>query len=121
MMVLSRWARIAALAGWLLCVVTLFVWFVPTVGWWLPALLVLPLLPALPGLWRGRRYTFAWLSLVSLGYMTLALTEAFATPAVRTVAFAHLLAVVWLFTSCLLFVRWQAREASATANAPAES
>jgi len=37
--------------------------------WWAPtgrgtlALKVLPLLAALPGLWRGRLYTFRWLSL----------------------------------------------------------
>lgn len=112
---LSPWVRRAALVGWLACLVTLLVWFGMDgtgAGPWIAGALALPLLPALPGLWRGRRYTYGWLSLLLLGYMTLGLTETFANPADRGPALAHLLAVVWLFTCCLLFARLQSRESA---------
>ena len=87
-MLLSEITRWAAPICWLACLATLLVWF----GWLAGSLLFVPLLFAGPGLWRGRGYTFAWVSLLSLFYIALGLTEAFSSPAVRGLATAHVLA-----------------------------
>lgn len=103
---LSEWSRWAALPAWAASILTLIFWF----GWPAGVLLGVPLWFAVPGLLRGRGYTYAWLSLLTLLYMALGLTEAFATPAVRGVATAHAVSAGVLFFCCLLTVRWRAVE-----------
>lgn len=105
-MLLSEITRWAAPICWLACLATLLVWF----GWLAGSLLFVPLLFAGPGLWRGRGYTFAWVSLLSLFYIALGLTEAFSSPAVRGLATAHVLAAGGLFLACILTNRLRAVE-----------
>ena len=63
-----------------------------------PLLWLVPLLPALPGLVRGKRYTYAWSTLVITGYIALALTEVVANP------FDRLASAAMLFTAFAVFV-----------------
>jgi uncharacterized membrane protein len=63
-----------------------------------PLLFLVPLVAPLPGLARGRRYTYAWSTLVMIGYVALGITETLADPSARTApAFI-------LFTAFVLFV-----------------
>lgn len=105
-MLLSQTTRWAAPIFWLACLISLLAWF----GWLVGGLLCVPLLFAGPGLWRGRSYTFAWVSLQSLFYIALGLTEAFSSPAARGFATAHVLAAGGLFLSCILTNRLRAVE-----------
>ncbi|MBR9812760.1 DUF2069 domain-containing protein [bacterium] len=105
-MLLSQYTRWAAPLCWLGCLASLLVWF----GWIAGGVLCVPLLFAGPGLLRGRSYTFAWLSLLSLFYMALGMTEAFSTPADRAIATLHVLAAGGLFLACVLTNRLRAVE-----------
>ena len=114
----SHAARILALAGLMSSIGCYFYWYgqlLPSsrLGTWLPALLTAPLMLALPGLIRGRAYTHAWTSLLSLFYIGWALTELLATPAARPAAYPAFFAGVMLFTGCIMFVRLHKRERSA--------
>jgi uncharacterized membrane protein len=62
------------------------------------ALLLVPLLLPLPGLWRGRRRTYAWATLCLTPVLVYALTETVANPSARTPA------ALVLFTTVLAFV-----------------
>lgn len=68
-------------------------------------LMLLPLLLALPGLLHGKRYTAAWVSLLTLPYLALGMTEAIVTPAARGHAYAVMLCAAVLFVSVVLYVR----------------
>jgi uncharacterized membrane protein len=118
---LSNSARILALAGLMSLVACLFYWYgqlLPShrFGMLVPALLTAPLLLPLPGLIRGRAYTYAWTSLLTLLYLTWILTELLANPASRTAAYPAFFSALMLFTGCLLFVRLDKREREARAN-----
>lgn len=122
---LSNSARILAIAGLMSLVACLFYWYgqlLPSarLGMILPALLVAPLLLPLPGLIRGRAYTYAWSSLLTLLYLTWILTELLANPAAHSAAYPAFLAALMLFTGCLLFVRLDKREREARTNPAAE-
>jgi uncharacterized membrane protein len=87
--------------------------------WWFPSthsgtvialLLIAPLLLPLPGLLRGKPYTHAWTSLLALFYVLLSMTEVLANPQERIAAGAVLLASLLLFSGCVLYVRFRARE-----------
>ena len=108
-MLLSHITRWAAPLCWLACLASLLVWFAWPVG----AVLCVPLMFAGPGLLRGRSYTFAWVSLMSLFYMALGMTEAFSTPDVRGIATVHVLAAGGLFLACVLTNRLRAVEQAA--------
>jgi uncharacterized membrane protein len=90
------WAAIAA---------SLLAWMWVGYAWPLCLLAVLPLLAPLPGLIRGRRYTYAWATLFAVGYMAFALTELLANPAARWVAGASLLLVFLWFCAMILYLR----------------
>ena len=65
--ILSRNASLAAAIALIgLCLG----WELLLTGSWFWALKVLPLLPALPGLWRYRLYTYRWVSLLVWVYAT---------------------------------------------------
>lgn len=81
---------------------TLALWFNNP---WALAVLLLPLAVALPGLLRGKRYTAAWVSLLTLPYIALGMTEAMATPEVRAYAYAVMGTAGALFVSVVLYVR----------------
>lgn len=78
----------------------------PNATIWL--ILSVPLLIFLPGLWRGRVMTHAWLCFVSMLYFAIAVTN-LAVPHWRLLDVAELLLSVALFGSTLMFVRWRSR------------
>jgi len=73
------------------------------------AVKLVPLLVFLPGMRRGNLRTFIWLSFVSLGYFTILVQRLFAQPH-SPLVICGLTAVVILFLSTMLFVRWRVRE-----------
>jgi uncharacterized membrane protein len=81
------------------------------------ALLALPLVLAMPGLWRRRAYTYAWSSLLVLLYLGGLLMEAFASPANKYPALILAGVVVVEFCALVLYVRLHAAEQRAHATA----
>lgn len=105
-----RLTRGLALLGQLGLIATLVLWFAllapsQIFGPWLAAAWVVPLLPALPGMLRGRSYSFAWNSLVLLLYLALGITELLSNPAEQAYALAVLLLTALTFVSSQLYVR----------------
>ena len=83
-------------------------------GTW--ALKVLPLLFALPGVWRARLYTYRWLSLLLWLYFGEGVVRATAESGLSArLALAQLLLCLLLFTACALQVRQQRRLREAAA------
>lgn len=82
-------------------------WLAPTGrGTW--ALKVLPLLPALPGLWRFRLYTYRWLSLLVWLYVAEGLVRAGSEAGTgRLLAAGQVALGLVLFAACVLQVRWR--------------
>ncbi|MBP7914539.1 MAG: DUF2069 domain-containing protein [Vitreoscilla sp.] len=80
-------------------------WLAPTGrGTW--ALKVLPLLPALPGLWRYRLYTYRWLSLLVWLYVAEGLVRAGSEAGTgRLLAAGQVALGLALFSACVLQVR----------------
>ncbi len=70
---------------------------------------LLPLLLFLPGMIRDRLRSYIWLCFVCLGYFILLVEKLFAQPG-NPVAIIGMVAVVVLFNSAMLYVRWRARE-----------
>lgn len=94
-------ALVTALAG---CV--LFWQRAPlTEGSWLALLWLAPLLAPLPGLVRGKRYTYAWATLLVVGYVALALTEIVADPRSRLATTAILFVSFALFVAMVAYLR----------------
>ncbi len=116
-------ARALALLGWATTMMTLLLWFgwrsTMPYGWGIAIVLCLPLALAGPGLWKRRKYTYAWCSLLSLAYMALGLMEVFATSVGRTPAMLHLLATVCLFLGCVLYPLLYNREQTGLRAVPA--
>lgn len=91
--------------------------------WWAPtgrgtlAIKVLPLLAALPGLWRWRMYTYRWLSLLVWLYVAEGLVRlgGDSSLSARLAALQALLAMA-LFAACAAHVRWRLRRAAASSN-----
>lgn len=99
-----------AVLGQLGLIATLILWFAvlaPSTifGPWLAAAWVTPLLPALPGMLRGRSYSFAWNSLVLLLYLALGITELLSNPAEQVYALAVLTLSALTFVCSQLYVR----------------
>lgn len=103
---LSVYARVLTLLCHLLLLAGLAWWSSTKLGYLMTALLLLPL----PGLLRGREYTYAWASLMLTFWCAGLLAEGVAVPANRSAAlvFASLAAVE--FSALVLFVRFRARE-----------
>jgi uncharacterized membrane protein len=74
---------------------------------WLGSLLPLSLF--LYGMWHDRLRSFIWLCFVSLLYFIALVERLFATPA-APLPWVGMVAVVVLFCSAMLYVRWRARE-----------
>ncbi|HZF26643.1 MAG TPA: DUF2069 domain-containing protein [Steroidobacteraceae bacterium] len=97
-------ALVRTIRGWVLALMALIATLLIAWQWhaarFQAALLVLslaPLLAPLPGLIRGRRYTYAWCSMLTIPYMALGLTELIADSAHRLApATLLLLAFAWL-------------------------
>lgn len=79
----------------------------------LAAILCLPL----PGLWRGRSYTYAWSSMLIAFFVAGYLADGYARPDTRLSAFAMAGIAAIDFLAVMLFVRVSAREAAAAAAA----
>lgn len=109
---LSRSARLAALIahGLLIAAQIAIGGTLPWVG---AALLLLPL----PGLWRGREYSYQWSSMLVAFYCALWLSEGWANPGARALAFGVAALAAVDFVSQVLYVRLRGRERSAPAAA----
>lgn len=95
------------LTVWLWCAVSLslLAWIAVGYSWVLCVVAVVPLLTPLPGLLRGRRYTYAWATLFAVPYLAFAVTELLVAPASRWVAaLSGLLVFAW-FCSMILYLR----------------
>jgi uncharacterized membrane protein len=79
----------------------------------LAAILCLPL----PGLWRGRSYTYAWSSMLIAFFVAGYLADGYARPATRLSAFAMASIAAIDFVAVMMFVRVSARQAAAAAAA----
>jgi len=77
--------------------------------WFIWLLKSLPLLLFLPGMYRDNLRSYIWLCFICLGYFLVLVQRAFAEPGSLLVV-SGLVAVVILFTSSMLYVRWRARE-----------
>ncbi len=113
-----RWSRglaLASLLGLIVLGLAWELWLAPT-GSGTLALKVLPLLPALPGLWRGRLYTYRWLSLLVWLYFSEGVVRAVTDPGLSaTLATVQVLLCLLLFVACVLQVRRHRRLREATA------
>jgi uncharacterized membrane protein len=107
---LSRAARRAALSAHGLLVVAQIA-VGGTLPWVGAALLLLPV----PGLWRGREYSYQWSSMLVAFYCALWLAEGWANPGGRALAFGIAALAAVDFVSQVLFVRLRGRERSAPA------
>ncbi|MFY8017051.1 MAG: DUF2069 domain-containing protein [Inhella sp.] len=88
------------------------VWELFFIGSWGWALKVLPLLPALPGLWRYRMYTYRWLSLLVWVYVFEgAVHAASSTGAQRWLGGVEVLLAIGLFAACSAHIRWRLAQA----------
>lgn len=88
-------------------------WLAPT-GSGTLAIKVLPLLPALAGVWRHRMYTYRWLSLLVWLYFTEGVVRATTETGVSAaLAAAEIVLSLLLFALCALHVRWRLRQAAA--------
>jgi len=70
-----------------------------------PLLLIVPLLAPLHGLARGRRYTYAWSTLLVIGYIGLGLMEVVANPHARAWPALTVFVAFALFLTLVLFLR----------------
>lgn len=98
-------ARQASLWLWAAVAASLFCWAAAGYPWLLCVLAAAPLLAPLPGLKRGRRYTYAWATLFAIPYLTFALTELLVNPAARWVAGLSLILVFAWFCAMVLYLR----------------
>jgi uncharacterized membrane protein len=81
-------------------------------------LLLVPLLLPLHGLWQGRRYTYAWSSMLLTFYCAGLLAEIYMRPAQAPLLRALATVSALEFVSLILFVRARAAETRAAAAAP---
>lgn len=117
----SRGLALASASGLLLLCLG---WELLLTGSWAWALKALPLLPALPGLWRYRMYTFRWVSLLVWVYVTEGLVHASSSlGAQRWLGAAEVALAVLLFVAVTLHIRQRlgAAKASAAASTPASA
>jgi len=77
--------------------------------WFIWVLKLFPLLVFVPGMLRDRLRSYIWLCFVCLGYFLVLVQRVFAQPN-SPLPVSGLVAVVILFTSAMLYVRWRARE-----------
>lgn len=107
----TRWARGVAGVAHLALLIAL-----PAVAGLPGALLALPLLLPVPGLWNGRPYTFAWCSMLIVFYVGGFLMEAWSQPQRRVVAVTLAALATVEFIALMLYVRFRAVEARRAAQ-----
>lgn len=103
----SQAARLTVLALLAALAASLLAWQRSSLasGSLLPLLWIAPLLLPLPGLVRGQRYTYAWSTLLMIGYVALALTEIIAAPHARAASAAILFISFALFVAMVAYLR----------------
>ena len=84
-----------------------FIWF----------LKLFPLLIFLPGMMKDNLRSYIWVCFVCLGYFLVLVQRVFAQPD-SLLVISGLTAVVVLFISAMLYVRWRARELRASGAGP---
>jgi uncharacterized membrane protein len=104
-------ARTAAVAGYLGIWCLLSVWY----GWLAPSpnlpipvalgFLLVPLLFPLAGLLRGRPYTYAWSSMLSLLYFAHGVSEAYTLPDERLYGVLEIILSLMWFAGAIVYVR----------------
>jgi uncharacterized membrane protein len=104
-MSMAQNARLLTLVLWSAVALSLLAWTQAGYAWLLCVLAVIPLLAPLNGLFKGRRYTYAWATLFTIPYSTFAVTELLVNPAARWVASISLLLVFGWFCTMVLFLR----------------
>ena len=97
--------RLATVWLWGAVAASLLCWYTAGYPWLLCVVAGAPLLAPLPGLLRGRRYTYAWASLFAMPYLAFAVTELLANPAARAVGSVSLLLIFAWFCSMVLYLR----------------
>jgi uncharacterized membrane protein len=89
-------------------------WELVATGSWAWALKALPLLPALPGLWRYRMYTYRWVSLLVWVYTTEGLVHATSSTGLQQVLGGVEVALsIALFVAVTLHIRQRLAAAKA--------
>jgi len=106
---LSRWSRNGAIAGlialFLLCLLW-EAWLAPVRAGSLLWIKALPLLLPLPGILRGRRYTYQWLGMFVLAWFVEGVMRGWADHGeVRYLALIEVALSVWLFACAVIFAR----------------
>ena len=104
-MSLAANARRATVWLWGALTASLLGWYAAGYPWLLCLLAAVPLLAPLPGLVRGRRYTYAWATLFAVPYLAFAVTELLANPAARWEASISLVLVFAWFCAMVLYLR----------------
>lgn len=110
-MMLSIQMRRVALAAHALLIVLVLVPKFSALGTLLALILLIPL----PGLIRGRTYTYAWASMLVAFYVAGYLAEGYARPDTRAASFAIGSVAALDYIALMLFVRFTAREKAAHA------
>lgn len=105
-MALSPWLRGITLASHLALIAAVAL----RSGGGLPLILVAPLLLPLPGLLRGRDYTFAWSTMLVVFYAGGYLAAGYATPADKWICFGIAGLAAIDFVGLNLYVKSRARE-----------
>ncbi len=115
-----RWARPsdkAYVLVWLAWAVLLAIQPIDTWAHQLPWIIylgrVIPLLIFLPGMRKDNLRSYIWLCFVSLLYFIALVERLFAEPG-NVLSLLGMVAVVTLFIASMMFVRWRARENSAS-------
>lgn len=103
---LSHWMRMLATVTHLLLIVAMLAQF----GFSRASLLAAPLLLPLPGILRGRLYTYRWASMLLAFYSALYLAAGYHDPGTQTISFAIATLAALDFVGLVLFVRFSARE-----------
>jgi uncharacterized membrane protein len=101
----ERKTQLASVWLWTAVALSLGCWNLAGYSWVLCLAAVVPLLAPLPGLIRGRRYTYAWATLFAIPYLMFAVTELLVNPAARWVASLSLVLVFAWFCAMVLFLR----------------
>jgi len=100
-----------ALLGLIILQPLWFFWLAPSQvlpPWLATAIMALPLVLALPGVWRARRNALVITGCILLLHFSVAVSETWATPAARLPAIIQIVLVVIYFTA-LSTLRWGRR------------
>jgi uncharacterized membrane protein len=111
----TRWVAVGSVAAMIVLALAWSFWLAPQAsGALLPAIKILPLVAALPGLYLRRLYTYRWASLlVWLYFMLAVVTATSSTGPVVPVAAAEILLCLALFAACAIHVRIRLRNKTA--------